>query len=201
MNLAMPVTFTCQATGQPIPTITWQFNDTKLTFPHPEYKINSTLLNSTTISGSLTVQQITSSEVTLYMCIASNQVGVVNSTGILTNNGTSNHGCSYYHMHNALPLVLIYCIIVCSGLSLSYGTTWSPTAVDGMARTRCARIHPSFWYGPIVTRRCLDGGVWDTPDLSRCSVRVNANPLIIISTYLDASDAHNEAENFSMMVS
>lgn len=37
MNSAMPITFTCQATGEPIPTITWHFNNSELIFPHSEY--------------------------------------------------------------------------------------------------------------------------------------------------------------------
>ena len=93
------------------------------------------------------------------------------------------------------------CIVVCTGSSFSYGTTWPRTTVGKAARTRCARIHPSFWYGPVVTRRCLDGGVWDTPDVSRCSVGVGANAVIVFSTYLDTTDVHNKAKNFSMMVS
>ena len=88
MNSAMPITFTCQATGEPIPTITWHFNNSELIFPHSKYEMNSTILNTTTISSSLTVQEIKPSEVTLYMCIATNQVGMANTTGILTNNGT-----------------------------------------------------------------------------------------------------------------
>ena len=91
MDAAMPVTFTCQATGEPIPIITWRFNNSELIFPHSKYKMNSTTLNSTTITSSLTVQEVKPSDVTLYMCIATNQVGMANTTGILTNNGTLNY--------------------------------------------------------------------------------------------------------------
>ena len=87
MSSPMPVTFTCQATGEPIPTITWYFNNSELIFPHPEYETNSTVLNSTTISSSLTVRGIEPSEITLYMCIATNEIGTANTTGILINNG------------------------------------------------------------------------------------------------------------------
>ena len=90
---------------------------------------------------------------------------------------------------------------MCTGLSFSYGTIWPLTTVNSVARTRCARIHHSFWYGPVVTRRCQDDGVWDTPDVSQCSVGVDTNPLIIFSTYLDTADVPNKAENFSRAVS
>ena len=43
--------------------------------------------------------------------------------------------------------------------------------------------------------------MWDTPDVSQCSVGVAANPLIIFSTYLDSTDAQNKTKNFTMMVS
>jgi len=84
---------------------------------------------------------------------------------------------------------------------LSYGISWLHTTVNEVARMRCAHIHPSFGYGPAVTRQCLDGGVWDTPDMSQCSIGVNANPLIIFSTFLETTDAQNTAEKFTMMVS
>ena len=50
-------------------------------------------------------------------------------------------------------------------------------------------MHPFFGYGPMVTRRCLEGGVWDLPDLSQCSIAIKSSSLIIYSTYLQAASS------------
>lgn len=86
-NLSMPITFTCHASGEPLPNITWHFNNTELVFPHTNYEMNLTVVNSTTVFSSLTVQSVTSSDFGLYMCLASNDAGNSNVTGVLTTNG------------------------------------------------------------------------------------------------------------------
>jgi len=110
---------------------------------------------------------------------------------------THMHACTKVHAHRMYVYHSHYFTIACPGPSLSHGITWPTTAVNGMVRTRCARIHPSFGYGPIVTRRCLDGGVWDTPDLSRCSVTVKSNSLIVYSTYLRARSSRDVRQRSS----
>ena len=42
----------------------------------------------------------------------------------------------------------------------------------------------------MITRQCLEGGVWDTPDLSQCSIAVESSSLVIYSTYLQAASSH-----------
>jgi len=86
-NLTMSITFTCQATGVPLPNITWYFNNTKLVFPNTKYEMNLTIVNSTTVSSNLTVHDVASSDVGLYMCLASNGAGNANVSGVLTMSG------------------------------------------------------------------------------------------------------------------
>jgi len=93
---------------------------------------------------------------------------------------------THTHTHTEHNTILS---IACPGPSQSHGITWPTTAVNRVARSRCARMHPSFGYGPMITRRCLEGGVWDLPDLSKCSIAVKSNSLIIYSTYLQATSS------------
>ena len=86
-NMTMPITFTCHATGEPLPNITWYFNNTELVFPHTTYEMNLTVVNTTTVSSSLTVYNVEPSDIGLYTCLASNDAGNVNVSGMLTPNG------------------------------------------------------------------------------------------------------------------
>ena len=83
--------FTCQATGEPVPTISWYFNgapvnnDTDL----DKYEISETSVNTTTISSTLTIMSVESSDVGTYTCNATNVVSSDTSSGVLTVNGES----------------------------------------------------------------------------------------------------------------
>ena len=82
------VSFTCQATGGPVPTISWYYNDTLLV-NGTEYNIMITemSLNTTTISNTLTIMSVESSDVGTYTCNATNVVSSDTSSGVLTVNG------------------------------------------------------------------------------------------------------------------
>ena len=74
--------FTCQATGEPVPTISWYFNDT------PVDEANTMMsLNTNTISNTLTIMNVQSSDVGTYTCNATNVVSSDTSSGVLTVNG------------------------------------------------------------------------------------------------------------------
>ena len=83
--------FTCQATGEPVPTISWYFNgapvnnDTDM----DKYDIAETSVNTTTISSTLTIMSVESSDVGTYTCNATNVVSSDTSSGVLTVNGES----------------------------------------------------------------------------------------------------------------
>ena len=80
------VTFLCQAVGQPVPDISWYLNDVMINVSdnNSKYMIVSRSLNITTTENTLTVYNVTSSEVGTYTCHALNIIGSVTSSGILT---------------------------------------------------------------------------------------------------------------------
>ena len=80
------VSFTCQATGIPVPTISWYFNNTLLAHG-TEYTISEMSVNTTTISSTLTILSVESSDVGTYTCNATNVVSTDTSSGVLTVNG------------------------------------------------------------------------------------------------------------------
>ena len=78
--------FTCQATGEPVPTISWYFNNTLLA-NGAEHTISETSVNTTTINSTLTIMSVESSDVGTYTCNATNVVSSDISSGVLTVNG------------------------------------------------------------------------------------------------------------------
>ena len=69
--------FTCQAVGDPVPDISWYFNDVMINVSDnsSKYMIESRSLNITTTENILTVYNVTSSDVGVYTCIATNTEG------------------------------------------------------------------------------------------------------------------------------
>ena len=78
--------FTCQATGGPVPTISWYFNGTLLA-DGTAHTISETSVNTTTINSILTIMSVQSSDVGTYTCNATNVVSSDTSSGVLTVNG------------------------------------------------------------------------------------------------------------------
>ena len=80
------VTFLCQAVGEPAPDISWYFNGVTINVSDNsrKYMIMSRSLNITTTENTLTVNNVTSSDVGTYTCNSSNIIGSVTSSGILT---------------------------------------------------------------------------------------------------------------------
>ena len=78
--------FSCQATGEPIPTISWYFNGVLLV-NGTEHMISMMSLSTTTISNTLTIMNVQSSDVGTYTCNATNVVSSDTSSGVLTVNG------------------------------------------------------------------------------------------------------------------
>ena len=76
----------CQTVGEPVPDISWYFNDIMINISDSsnKYMIVSRSLNITTIENTLTVYNVTSSDVGTYTCNSSNIIGSVTSFGILT---------------------------------------------------------------------------------------------------------------------
>ena len=75
-------TFTCQATGEPVPTIIWYINGVMVNVSDTsKYMIMSTSINATTTENSLSVYNVTSSDVGTYTCNATNTLGSDSSHG------------------------------------------------------------------------------------------------------------------------
>ena len=82
------VSFTCQVTSEPVPTITWYFNSAPVDEANTmKYTISMESLNPTTISSILTIMNVQSSDVGTYTCNATNVVSSDTSSGVLTVNG------------------------------------------------------------------------------------------------------------------
>ena len=77
--------FTCQAIGEPVPTISWYFSSTPVDKTNTMKYIIS--INTTTISSTLTIMNVQSSDVGTYTCNAINVVSTDTSSGVLTVNG------------------------------------------------------------------------------------------------------------------
>ena len=80
------VTFLYKVVGEPVPDISWYFNDVMINVSDnsSKYMIVSRSINITTTENTLTVYNVTSSDVGTYTCNASNIIGSVASSGILT---------------------------------------------------------------------------------------------------------------------
>ena len=83
------VFFTCQATGEPVPTISWYFNGAPVNnyTDVNKYNVMEMEVNATTISSTLTIMNVGLSDVGTYTCNATNVVSSDTSSGVLTVNG------------------------------------------------------------------------------------------------------------------
>ena len=79
------VTFTCEAIGEPSPTISWYFNDVMIITTN-KYNITAAGVSGR-VKSSLTIINPETSDASTYTCHAENVVGSDNSSGILTVNG------------------------------------------------------------------------------------------------------------------
>ena len=83
------VSYVCQATGEPVPTINWYFNGAPVNnyTDVNKYNIMEMEVNTTTINSTLTIVNVKSSDVGTYTCNATNVVSSDTSSGVLTVNG------------------------------------------------------------------------------------------------------------------
>ena len=80
------VTLTCQAAGEPIPNISWYFNDVPVNKSN-KYQMSTKPLNYTSSNSILTVKIVKSSDVGTYTCYATNGMSSAMSSGILSVTG------------------------------------------------------------------------------------------------------------------
>ena len=79
--------FSCQATGDPVPAISWYFNDVMINVSDISKHNVSDISNGIVITSYLTIVNVQSSDAGTYSCHAENFIGVNRSSGILTVNG------------------------------------------------------------------------------------------------------------------
>ena len=81
--------YNCIASGEPIPTINWYFDGTLVDKANVvKYSISQSINASTiTISSTLKVMNVQSSDVGTYTCNATNAVSSDTSSGVLVING------------------------------------------------------------------------------------------------------------------
>ena len=97
-NETNPVTFSCQATGEPVPTITWYFDGVMINVSNKsKYNVTS-LINDTMVTNIITIVNARLSDAGIYNCCAENSIDIDCSAGVLTVNG----------MFGVLTFVYIY---------------------------------------------------------------------------------------------
>ena len=69
-----------------------------------------------------------------------------------------------------------------TGCQQSYvdGMLWDRHLTGQQARIRCSRLYKSFRPGVYITRMCYDNRQWGDVDFSSCTMRPEANPLIMV---------------------
>ena len=88
INEGNSASFTCQAIGEPLPTINWYFNDNSVDdINTTNYTMSTMSLNTTTISSTLIIMNVQSSDVGTYACNATNRISTETNSGVLTVNG------------------------------------------------------------------------------------------------------------------
>ena len=86
-NETNPITFSCQAIGEPVPNISWYFNWEMIDTSNISKYIISNSSNGTMVISLLTITNTQSSDVGRYTCVAENFIGSDQSSGVLTVNG------------------------------------------------------------------------------------------------------------------
>ena len=88
-NEGNSTSFTCQANGEPLPTISWYFNGLPLDESNAtKYMITERLLPNANMNV-LNILDLESSDVGTYTCYATNVISNDTSSGVLTVNGQS----------------------------------------------------------------------------------------------------------------
>jgi len=64
----------------------------------------------------------------------------------------------------------------------STGILWQRHDSDQLARVRCSTLHSNFRSGVDITRMCYFNGEWADVDMSSCTMRSDASPLVMVET-------------------
>ena len=86
-NETNSITFSCQAIGEPVPTISWYFNGEMIDVSNASKYIISNSSNGTMVISLLTIMNTQSSDVGRYTCVAENIIDSDQISGVLSVNG------------------------------------------------------------------------------------------------------------------
>ena len=101
-NETNPITFSCEAIGEPVANISWYFNGELIDVSNASKYIISNSSNGTLVTSLLTIVNTQSSDVGRYTCFAENFVGRDQNSGVLTVNGKNIyrvHMSMFFHTH------------------------------------------------------------------------------------------------------
>ena len=121
--------FICQADGDPLPTISWYFNDAPLDESNTaKYTITERQISTTTNTDILNIMSVQSSDVGTYTCNATNVVSSDTSSGILTVNGESKN--CFLATFNTLLMQMFDRYTLVEQSSYVYRSTYSNRTVN-----------------------------------------------------------------------
>ena len=86
-NESAIASYTCQADGEPLPTVSWYFNGDPLGPTNSTKYLFTDRLLTTSVMSVLNIMNLESSDAGTYTCNATNVVSTDTSSGILTVNG------------------------------------------------------------------------------------------------------------------
>ena len=84
VNEGGTASFTCEAIGEPVPTISWYFNDVPVDVTNT---VKYDVLPTSPGQSAISINNVQSSDVGTYTCNATNVVSSDTSSGVLTVNG------------------------------------------------------------------------------------------------------------------
>ena len=174
------VTFSCQAIGEPLPTISWYFNDAMInSSDENEYNI-STSLNGTVVTSILTVVNAQSTDVGTYTCITANIIGSDQSSGKLTVNGKLYFMWLFAYINNLIDAAEI--------IEPSGGKT-EQTKEGNNTTLRCiGEGYPP----PLVQWSKLNGSLSDRVSSSNMSMSTNEGNVTRVTVDLIFTGAYRE---------
>ena len=76
---------------------------------------------------------------------------------------------------------LLYLSTACDS-EYSGGVVWPRRQSNQLVRIRCSALYSSFRSGVYITRMCYSNGEWGDVDMSACTMRSDANPVILVET-------------------
>ena len=78
--------------------------------------------------------------------------------------------------------VSFICLLTACESEYSNGIVWPKRQSGSSVSIRCSVLHSSFRSGVYITRMCFPNGQWGDVDMSACTMRSEATPLVMVET-------------------